>query len=134
METVMPRLEWDQDQYTEVRSLPELDHLINELSRKAQSKMPFSVELRMNPETSLSIVVGNEISHINFFSAKSSPPMVGCHGPWNDNELLEFLYRGEYSEIPRRFCVPIADAREAIRRYFLTGIRPDNVAWNDNLR
>lgn len=128
-----PRLEWNEDQQVEVHSLDELEHLIDELSRQAQGELPFSVELYGNVDTCLSIAVGGEISHMEFYSAKSRPLVVGCRGPWNEDELVVFLHRGHYSEIPKKFCVSMANAREALRRYFLNGEKPDNVAWNDDI-
>lgn len=133
VEKVTPRLEWREDQFAHVKSLEDLDRLIDGLSEEAATGLPFSIELSMNSDTALSIVIGTEISHMNFFSMISVPHVVGCRGPWNDDELLVFLYRNEYSEMPRKYCVPVEDAREALRQYFVTGVRPQNVVWNDSL-
>jgi hypothetical protein len=125
----LARLEWDENQQADVHSLDELERLIDELSLQAQGELPFSVELYGNVDTCLSILVGGEVSHLEFFSAKSRPPVVVSSGPWSDDEFVVCTHRGHYSEMPKKYCIPVADAREALRRYFLTGERPDNVAW-----
>ena len=125
-----PQLFWEEANRTEVRSVEELDRLVDQLTVEARADMPLTVELHVGDETAMSIVVGREESHVEFHSAATHPPIVACHGPWNDDELIEFSHRGQYSELPRRYFVPIADAREALRRYFRTGTRPDNIAWS----
>lgn len=133
VEKVTPRLEWGEGQLAHVNSLEDLDRLIDKLSQEAATGLPFSIELSMNSDTALSIVIGNKISHMNFFSMTSVPHVVGCRGLWNDDELFVFLYGNEYSEMPRKYCVPVEVALEALRQYFLTGVRPQNVVWNDAL-
>ena len=128
----MPDLVWGQSDRAKVRSVEDLDRLVDQLTSEASEGLPFAVELYIRDGTGMYIVVGRQESHVEFFSAHSHPPVIGCRGPWDDDDLVEFTYRGQYSELPKRFTVPISDAREALRRFFQTGKRPDNIAWNDS--
>ena len=122
-------LSWHENEFVEVHSVDELDQLIDQLTMQAKQRMPFSIELSVNNATSLLIVVGREESHMEFYSGQSRPPIVGCVGPWNDDEFIVFSHRGHYSEIDKRYCVPVMDARKALRQYFQTGLRPNNILW-----
>ena len=124
-----PHLVWHENEHAEVHSVDELDLLIDQLTIQAQQTMPFSIELSVNNETGLLVVVGCEESHMEFYSAQSKPPILGCVGPWDDDELIVFSQRGHYSEMYKRYCVPITEARKALRQYFQTGMRPDNIMW-----
>lgn len=125
-----PYLLWD-DKETRISSLEALDNLLDHLTVEAKQLMPFTVELHVNNDTGLLIVLGQTESPVEWYSAADRFPIMGAHGPWDDDNLLVFLHHGHYSELPKRFCVPIADAREALRQYFLTGVRPSNIHWND---
>ncbi|MEZ4666592.1 MAG: Imm1 family immunity protein [Anaerolineae bacterium] len=128
---MIPYLEWNKDENSEVPTLEELNRLIGQLETEGRTSRAFTVTVRVNDETGMTMVVGRQESHITFYDANARPPVRGCTGPWDDDQLIVYSYRGHYSEIPRRFCVPIADAREAMRIYFRTGQRPENLSWNE---
>jgi hypothetical protein len=121
---------WDRNERTEFSSLEELEKLIDQLSAKAQeTNVPLGVQVCVYENTGLLITVGREESHLEFYSASDRPRGVGSLGPWDNDELIEGNFMGERSEMARRYWVPMADAREALRRYFQTGVRPDNMNW-----
>ena len=126
--------EWDLDQRADTSSIQELDRILDQLTLQAtNNRLPFSVDLMGDSGACLSIVVGDNISPVNFYSPTGHPLVVGCSGPWKEKEgdkVFVFLHRGSYSEIEKRYTVPIADAREAMRRFFITGQQPDNIHWN----
>jgi hypothetical protein len=126
----MPYLLWREDERSEIRTVQELDELVDRLTLEAKADMPFTVELHTADETLLCIVIGREESHVLFHSATSSPPILSSLGPWDDDEPIEFTYQEQESSVPKRFTVPIEDAREALRLFYQTGTRPDNIAWN----
>jgi hypothetical protein len=66
---------------------------------------------------------------VEFHSTDPRPNGFGSVGPWDDDEVIDFNFKGEITEMQRRYWVPISDAREALRLYFLTGDRPDNINW-----
>jgi hypothetical protein len=128
--TSNPYLLWGDKQRAEFDSLVQLEELIDQLTLKAAAnKLPIAVQVCLNAETGLLITVGSEVSHVEFASPSGHPRGVGSRGPWDDDELIEADFMGQISELPRRYWVPIADAREALRRFYLTGARPDNITW-----
>lgn len=125
-----PYLVWDEDNRAEIDSVEELDRLVDRLTAEALEAVPFTVTLQVDDDTSMFIVVGRDESHMEFYSTACDPHLWSCRGPWDDDEHIEFLYRGHDSGIPKRYCVPIADARKALRQFFRTGgQRPENVEW-----
>lgn len=129
-DTNMPYLLWGDNKRAEFRSLAQLEELIGQLSFDAATcGMPLGVQVCLNAETALLITVGSEESHLEFYSAAGHPRGVGSRGPWDDDKLIEADFMGQTSELPRRYWVPITDAREALRRFYLTGARPDNITW-----
>ncbi len=128
---VRPYLVWDMGQRSEVQSEEQLTHLIEQVVLEAQNDMPFTVEIRVSKDTGLSMVVGLNESHMEFYSESEGPLVVGCKGPWNTDELIAFLHWGEYTEMPRKFWVPFSSAKVAFFEYFRTGKRPNNIQWND---
>lgn len=128
--TSRPYLLWGDDERAEFDSLPQLEELIDQLTSKAAAqKTSLAVQVCINAETGLLISVGSEASHMEFTSPTGRPRGVASRGPWDDDRLVEMDFMGQISELPRRYWVPIADAREALRRFYLTGTRPNNIAW-----
>jgi Immunity protein Imm1 len=77
----------------------------------------------------LSIGLGRDHSVLNYMSSPY-PPYFTSHDEEADTDgTVVFFYYGHWSEFPADAAVPMADAREAARRFFETGERPDNVAW-----
>ena len=130
---ITPLLVWDMGQRAEVQSEDQLANLIEQVVLKAQNDIPFTIEMRVSENTGLSMVVGLDESHMEFYSENEGPLVVGCKGPWDTDELIAFLHWGERSELPRRYWVPFASARAAFFEYFRTGKRPSNIQWNDTI-
>src|SRR5688572_23117793 len=116
--TMTPYLLWDSDNRAEIYSLQELEQIVDRLTIQAEEEMPFSLQFCGNAERCLMFTIGGEESRMEFCSTTGKRLIVGCRGPWDDDELIEFTHAGQYTEIERRYCVPIADAREALRRYY----------------
>lgn len=112
-----------------------LDELLDRLALKAyENKMPFTVQICLNDESGLLITVGNDISHMEFYSNSNRPPVVVSIGNWNETQLDEVfvaLHGGEPSTVQKKSCVPIEYARDAVRQYLETGNRPTNVNWSE---
>jgi hypothetical protein len=133
MTEFVPRMSWDVDNHVNILTKQDLDKTVDQLMEEANGSLPFSVEVSVNELTSLVITLGSEYSHVEFYSANSGPLVVGCRGPWDEDALIAFTHRGEYSEMELRYFVPMQAAREALRRYFESGERPDNIQWNDDI-
>jgi len=110
----------------EVNSLVELDTLLDELAKTSQD---FSVELCANNLTALSITVGSNESHVEFYSETEHPPVSICKGEQGTDERYFFLHQGEPSSVWKRDCVSIELARAAMREYFITKTKPNNITW-----
>lgn len=126
---MVPYLMWDEDKRVEVTSLDELDQSLDRLMALGVQSDPFSVEFQVNDSTCIVLTVGRPESHLEFYDAQARPPAVGCSGPWEDDDLIVFFHHGHYSELPRRFFVPVEDARAAVRSYFTIGNRPATIRW-----
>ena len=42
---------------------------------------------------------------------------------------VEFAFSNTWNEYPPRVLIPMDVARQAVRGYFTTGVRPTNVTW-----
>lgn len=129
---MVPYITWDEVNRVEVTLLDELDQWLDRLMALGEQSYPFSVELQVNDSTGIVLTVGRPESHLEFYDHHARPPAVGCHGPWEDDELIVFFHHGHYSELPRRFFVPVEEARAAVRSYFTTGKRPATIRWSDS--
>lgn len=125
----MPYLLWHEDNRSEIDSVEELDRALDRLTAEAREDLPFAVQVCLDDRTAMLIVVGRDVSHVEFTSPTSRPLVVVCEGPWDDDELIELTHGGVWSELPRRYWVPISEAREAVRAFFRTGTRPNNIRW-----
>jgi hypothetical protein len=112
-----------------VTSVEELDQLLDHLTALARHEGPFSVDLSINDRSDIGAVLGRDESHLEFYSADEPPTYSASSGPWDDDTLIPFMHHGSYSELPRRYFVPADEARAALRSYFLTGRRPENIDW-----
>src|SRR5690349_12185345 len=101
-----PYLIWGEDERADIRSVEELDQLVDQLTMLAKEDMPFTVDLYVDDQTALYIVIEREESQVTFASARSHPPIISSLGPWDDDEPIEFTYRGQESSVPRRYFVP----------------------------
>jgi hypothetical protein len=122
---------WDLNKRDEFSSLQELEQLIEQVTTQAkQTSMPIGVQIQFSPETGLLITVGREESHVEFSTANQRPLVAVCRGPWDSDETIEIDFMAEPSTIEKRYCVPILDAREAVRQCYQTGARPSNISWD----
>lgn len=122
------------DETRKVTSKDELKKTLGELTKIAEADGPLSILLRVDSETGIQIIVGLDISTVQFYSASSQPQHVGSIGSLeyaDNNDWVSFNHRGELSEVPQKYFIPIEDAREAILYYFTTGLRPNNIKWSE---
>jgi hypothetical protein len=126
--SMTPYLIWEEER-AEVRSVEELDAVLDRLTLQAKEDTPFTVELYITDATMLYIIVGRDESQVVYYASADKPVAVSSVGPWEDDEPINFLYRGYESSVPKRYFVPITEAREAMRRFFQTGAAPNNITW-----
>jgi hypothetical protein len=128
MKNLTPYMIWE-DRKKEIISFSDLEILLDILTQKALATSPFSVELFMDDETGFLMTVGANESHVEFYSKTEHPPVVACQGDFDSDELFDFLRQGEPSSVSKRSCVSREKAETAIRSYFLTKKRPNNIRW-----
>jgi len=127
-----PYLTWDINKSAKVRSLAELRQWIKLLTQKAaEEKKAFSVQLHKTNETGILFTVGLDICHLEYFSKKGTPIVVGCRGPWASDEVVTFIHGDEPSELEKRYFVPMEDAFQAIEYYYAFEEKPNNIQWGE---
>jgi hypothetical protein len=127
-----PRLRWTPDgDATEVATVEALDALLDRLSAEAARGRPFMVELIASNGDLLSMGLGRPRSVLSYTPASLDPPYLASHGGQAGDELLVFDYAGEPTEFPVGQAVPMSTAREAFRRFLVTGTLPDTIEWED---
>jgi hypothetical protein len=130
MSNELPKLIWSEDKKAQINSIEELNDWINKFIEEANSTgNSFAIELAVDSSSALFITIGQPESHLEFFSETGRPIVVACIGPWDSDDLIKFDGMGEPCEMEKRYCVPVEDALTALRTYFLTGQRPNNIKW-----
>lgn len=125
-------LSWGDDEKAPIRSVQELDERLDALDRQAEASQPFIAELVRPDGAVLSLGVGREYSVLNY-SASPDPPYYTSHSAdGGEAATVVFYYYGHESEFPGDAAVPMSDAREAARRFFVDGQRPDNLDWQQD--
>jgi Immunity protein Imm1 len=110
-----------------VRSEQELLDRLREIAAHAGEAPPL-VELYQPDGSSLAIGVGAERSVVTFIPSPDEPDWLS-RGEDDDGAPPVFYLHGHYSDFSPDAAVPADAAVEAMRRFYATGQRPDNIAW-----
>lgn len=129
---------WDRNGSREVRTVQELDALLDELDTESrQQPLPYAVAVWTGPTEnddtgeSLTFAVGTETSPVQWTGTTPPYSRASWNGGTDDDPLFATNYGGELSELDAWMPIPIADAREAARRFLTSGGKcPDNVTWH----
>ena len=122
-------LSWAEDGSAPVHSVQELDERLDDLERQARDHQPLVAGIERPNGAALSIGLGRDRSVLNYMSSPD-PPYFTSHDEQGDVDgTVVFYYYGHWSEFPADAAVPMGDAREAARRFFRSGERPDNIDW-----
>lgn len=123
---------WAEGESAEVTSVDELDQRLDALDEQARDSEPFAVTLERPDGATLSIVLGRDWSIVNHM-ASLDPPYYTSYDPHADADgTVVFYYYGHWSELPTDCTIPVQDAREAARRFFSDGQRPENIDWRED--
>jgi hypothetical protein len=117
-----------------VESVKELDKILDRLTADAEQGKPFIVELVADNGNVMGIGIGRPQSVLGFMEASFQPPYYASRNREfsnADDEVIVFYYGGHWTEFPIKSAIPIQDAREAFRRFFVTGALPDNIEWEE---
>jgi hypothetical protein len=125
-------LSWAEGKSATVASVDELDERLDALDAEAREGDPFVAEVARPDGAVLSIGLGRDASVLNY-SASPDPPYYTSHSPGGSgDESPVFYYYGHWSEFRPDAAVPMENAREAVRVFFRTGDRPDNIDWRQD--
>jgi hypothetical protein len=129
----MWKIQWSSDDVACVNSIRELDPLLDRLHEEHQDVQPIlaTVESTSNGD-SLAIGLGRPQSVLTFVPGSGDPPYFSSVGDGEGDEVLEFSFMGDLSEIPVRNAVPIAVARQAMREFIETGALSKKVRWEQD--
>lgn len=123
--------QWKASGEKRVRSVPELDALLDMLHGKSRER-PILVDVTSDDGNTLTIGVGSELSVLSYVPANGDPPYLSSIGNPNDEGVVVFGYMGEWTEIPTRNLVPAMLAREVMRHFVRTGELSDAVRWEED--
>jgi immunity protein Imm1 of predicted polymorphic toxin system len=126
--TYGPQLSWDEKATkVTVASEQELMDRLERIAAEADEAPPL-VQLSMPDGSSLAIGVGREQSVVTYIRSLNEPDYLS-RGTAEASQPPVFYYHGADSEFPPDAAVPAGDACEAMRRFYRTGKRPDNIDW-----
>lgn len=114
--------------YLEVSNVAELDTELDRLAELNRGK-PVIVEIINEKGDSLSIGLGGNESLLHLVS--SNGPYWVSTGNARAKGTAVFYLDGQWTEIRRKQLVPIAEAREAVRHWYLTGSLSPALRWTD---
>lgn len=135
------RLEWVSDtgagvpevRARAIRSREQLDDALDEIERHARANEPLIVDLISPLGASLRIGLGRQRSVLTFDSGSGMPPYLESSGDETNtnSDSIVFYYGGHWTEFPASALIPKEAAREAMKSFFQTGERPNNVSWEE---
>ena len=127
----MAVVEWGVEQREEVRTVAELDALLERLAGEARAAgMPQDVQLTVDGAGTLGMVVGDDRSLLNHIPDNLDPPYMVSVGNEASDEAFVFYVAGDhYSDVPRRHTILPADGWAAMRYFLTTGELSPEVEW-----
>lgn len=120
-------LSWEYDVMS-VHTLEELDTALVKLHKEAlDSGYSFFGELFVTPRI-LMMSFSGERSCVRYYDLERG---VGAHSVGtNHNEGVEIVfYKGHWSEVDKKEFVSYDEAHQAMRLFFISNEKPDNIEW-----
>lgn len=114
-----------------INNLRDLDRALDDLAAKALKGGPLIVEMISPLEDRLLIGIVQSSAFLSFEQASGNPPYMITVGSAEKSGTVKFDFEGELTEIPRRYCIPLNSARQAIREYFQTGELSKALDWEE---
>lgn len=130
-------VQWDAEDEREASTVEEMDAILNELDAISRERpLPYAVTIWSGPEPdgrdgpSLTLTVGTEMSPVEWATPDPPDSCASWNGSTEEEPYFVNDFGGQWSEVDAWMPIPIADAREAARRFFTTGGQcPDNITW-----
>ena len=116
-----------------VISVADLDEALDQVEGKGEPARPLIAVLVSPRGSSLGIGLGGPQSVLTFDSGSGMPPYFESVGDKAHREsgVVVFYAGGQWTEFPSGALIPKESARKAIRIFFETGERPNNVIWEE---
>jgi hypothetical protein len=115
----------------EVSDADELDHLLAEIASNTSPEHPVIVFVYAYG-FQVGIGLGHTESFVHFESASGEPPYIITVGDRKAKGVLAFYLLGNHhTEISQRYLIPISRAREIVRGWLQTGVRPLGQQWEE---
>lgn len=109
-----------------------VDRKLDQLHEQFRIAEPTLVTVeRADSGDSLSIGLGASLSVLNFVRGDKNPPYYRSAGGRDVDEVISFVFGGEWSEYPLRAAVSIEASRAAMRRFCKTGELFEAVVWEE---
>lgn len=126
-----PHLAWGSGpkERSSVRSIEELDELLDRLQEEAAATQPFIVELIVPGAGSLGMGLGLDDTVLSYTPASLDPPYLRSAGPSEHGNDLVFYYYGDWTEFPRESAIALNSGRAAMRFFFEGGVLSNEVKW-----
>ena len=134
----MYTIEWSENtaataprlQTTTAATVQEVDELIDRLHGEFLGRDPVLVTVTLDHTgDSLAIGLGAARSILNYVSGSRDPPYFTSVGELRSNELVSFVFGGEWSELPIRHTIPVDTARKVLSHFCETGKLSDDIGW-----
>jgi hypothetical protein len=115
----------------ELSNLDELDRLLDDIASSTPSEHP-SIVFIYAYGYQVGIGIGHDRSFLHFELETGEGPYVITVGNVDEQRVLAFYLLGNHhTEIRQRNLVPVAQAREALRKWIQTGIRSAEMKWEE---
>jgi Immunity protein Imm1 len=109
--------------------LSALDIVLDELDAKFRAEEdPTLVTVAESPERRIAIAVGGDESVVSL-TDDADGYYLSANGKPDDGTTVWFSIGNTVSEFSANNVVPTAEARDAVRRFFVTRRLPDNIEW-----
>ena len=119
------------DQHEEVSSIAQLDEVLDRVQGFAEEEQPPIIDVEVPDQGVMRIGLSAQGAVLSVMSSSLDPPYFNSVGNHEDGPDLTFSYRGHWTDFPVRFSVPVADSREAAKRFALGEFLPNNVKWEE---
>ena len=115
----------------EISDLNELDQLLDQVHLAALNTLPTIVSVEMN-NTLIYIGLGLKLSFVHLLSVSNESPYLATVGDINLKGSVDFYFHGSHhTEIQRKNLIPIDKARFIVQKFYQTGIKPENITWEE---
>ncbi|WP_437837718.1 Imm1 family immunity protein [Sorangium sp. So ce1153] len=119
-------LTWGKNQHVQVKSVRELDAILDQLAEQAKDYGMIVQATHLNGSV-LALGLGREETVLTFFDQHGKS--FTSVGDRNREDYLAFEFGGDVSEMMGAKAVPISAARSAARAFFECGEIPEQINW-----